>query len=231
MQNYSSVFADTLALYESLYVPGDQGDAAKGQVTVRAGYTINQYLDPRVGYITKSPGQTQFHGVAVDALLDSVDGSGADYLTDELQPDGRRLIKLAYSVYATPPPGTPITNWVQPTAAYLEYPGPLVLKGAAPVPVPPEDGKPDQYPDDAPWPPPVMLPTWAESGVELYGYDWYAQMAENVEAIYLNLLWRWSDFKGASNWLKNIREDDMTPPEMIEAIKVSDEYMALHPDE
>jgi hypothetical protein len=136
MQNYSSVFADTLALYESLYVPGDQGDAAKGQVTVRAGLTINQTIDPRVGYIAKSGGQTQFHGVAVDALLDSVDGSGADYLTDELQPDGRRLIKLAYSVYATPPPGTPITNWVQPTAAYLEYPGPLVLKGAAPGPEP-----------------------------------------------------------------------------------------------
>jgi len=136
MQNYSQVFADTLALYESLYVPGDQGDAAKGQVTVRAGYRIYSTMNPRVGYIAKSGGQTQFHGVAVDALLDSVDGSGADYLTDELQPDGRRLIKLAYSVYPTPPPGTPITNWVQPTAAYLEYPGPLVLKGDVPEPGP-----------------------------------------------------------------------------------------------
>jgi hypothetical protein len=136
MQNFSYIFADVLAEYESLYVPGDQGDAAKGQVTVRAGYTINQQIDPRVGYITKSPGQTQFHGVAVDALLDSVDGSGADYLTDELQPDGRRLIKLAYSVYATPPPGTPITNWTQPTAAYLDYPGPLVLKSDVPEPGP-----------------------------------------------------------------------------------------------
>jgi hypothetical protein len=143
MQNYSSVFADTLALYESLYVPGDQGDAAKGQVTVRAGLTINQTLDPRVGYIAKNPGQTQFYGVAVDALLDSVDGSGADFLTDELQPDGRRLIKLAYSVYATPPPGTPITNWVQPTAAYLDYPGPLVLRGDVPEPGPEPEPVPD----------------------------------------------------------------------------------------
>jgi hypothetical protein len=143
MQNYSQVFADTLALYESLYVPGDQGDAGKGQVTVRAGYTINQTINTRIGYIAKSPGQTQFYGVAVDALLDCVDGSGADFLTDELQPDGRRLIKLAYSVYATPPPGTPITNWVQPTAAYLDYPGPLVLRGDVPEPGPEPEPVPD----------------------------------------------------------------------------------------
>jgi hypothetical protein len=147
MQNYSQVFADTLALYESLYVPGDQGDAAKGQVTVRAGWTINQTINTRIGYIAKNPGQTQFHGVAVDALLDCVDGSGADFLTDELQPDGRRLIKLAYSVYATPPPGTPITNWVQPTAAYLDYPGPLVLRGDVPEPGPEPEPEPEPVPD------------------------------------------------------------------------------------
>jgi hypothetical protein len=231
MDNYSYVFADTLALYESCVVPGDQGDAGKGQVLVRAGYTINQTLNPRVGYVSKNPGQTQFHGVGVDALHDCGDGTGADFLTDELQADGTRLIKVAYTPYPPPPPGTPPPlNWIQPTAAYLEYPGPLVLKGTAP-PELPDDGKPDMYPDDAPWPPPPILPTWAESGVALYDYEWYAQMAENVEAIYLNLLYRWSDFKGAANWLKNIREDDMMPDEMVNAIKVSDEYMGLHPDE
>jgi len=229
MDNYSQVFAETLALYESCYVPGDQGDNGKGQVLVRAGYTINQTINPRVGYVAKTGGQTQFHGVGVDALHDCVDGTGADYLTDELQPDGRRLIKLAYTPYPPPPAGSPPpTNWVQPTAAYLEYPGPLVLKGTAP---PPDDGKPDGYPEDAPWPAPPIEPAWAVAGTEVYGYEWYAQMAANVEAIYLNLLYRWSDFKGACNWLKNIREDDMLPQEMVDAIKVSDEYMALHPDE
>lgn len=146
MQNYSQVFADVLAEFESPYVPGDQGDAGKGQVTVRAAYKINSTMNPRVGCITKNPGQTQFHGVAVDALLDNVDGSGADFLTDELQPDGQRLIKLAYSVYATPPPGTPVTNWTQPTAAMLDYPGPLTLKGDAPAPGPDPEPSPD---DDA----------------------------------------------------------------------------------
>lgn len=135
MQNWSQVFADTLALYESLYVAGDQGDAAKGQVCVRAGYTINTTYDPAVGYIAKNPGQTQFYGVAVDALQDRNDGYGADYLTDEIQPDGRRLIKLAYTPYPTPAT-PPTTGWVQPTAAMLEHPGPLVLKSSAPVPGP-----------------------------------------------------------------------------------------------
>ena len=69
---------------------------------MRAGYTIHTTLDANVGYIAKTPGQTQFYGVAVDALQDKGDGFGADYLTDELQPDGRRLIKLAYTAYPTP---------------------------------------------------------------------------------------------------------------------------------
>lgn len=139
MQNWSQVFADTLALYESPYCPGDQGDAGKGQVLVRAGYTIHTTLDGNVGYISKNPGQTQFFGVAVDALTDRVDGSGADFLTDEPQADGRRLIKVAFTPYAVPPPGSPPpTNWVQPTASFLDYPGPLVLRSTTPpTPTPP----------------------------------------------------------------------------------------------
>ena len=133
MQNWSQVFADTLALYESPYVPGDQGDAGKGQVNARAGYTIHTTYDPNVGYIAKTGGQTQYFGIAVDALQDKADGYGADFLTDELQPDGRRLIKLAYTPYPTPAT-PPTTGWVQPTAAMLEHPGPLVLKSSTPTP-------------------------------------------------------------------------------------------------
>jgi hypothetical protein len=145
MENWSQVFQETIDEFESPYVPGDQGDAGKGQVLVRAGYTIHTTLDVNVGYIGKSPGQTQFYGVAVDALTHRVDGSGADFLTDEPQPDGTRLIKVAYTPYATPPPGTPPpTNWVQPTADYLTYPGPLVLKATTPPP----------QPEPAPEPPP-----------------------------------------------------------------------------
>jgi len=145
MTNYSQVFADTLALYESNYVPGDQGDAGKGQVCVRAGYTIHTTLDASVGYIAKNPGQTQFYGVAVDALQDKSDGFGADYLTDELQPDGRRLIKLAYTPYPTPAV-PPTTGWVAPTAAMLEHPGPLKLKATTPPPepTPPAPSKDDE---------------------------------------------------------------------------------------
>lgn len=145
MQNWSQVFADTLALYESPYVPGDQGDAGKGQVCVRAGYTIHTTFDANVGYIAKNPGQTQFYGVAVDALQDKADGFGADYLTDELQPDGRRLIKLAYTPYPTPSV-PPTTGWVQPTADMLNHPGPLVLKSTTPPPdpTPPSPSKDDQ---------------------------------------------------------------------------------------
>ena len=231
MYNYSQVFADTLAEFESPYVPGDQGDAGKGQVTARAGYKIFSSMNGNVGYISKQPGQTQYHEIAVDALLDKSDGTGADYLTDELQPDGRRLIKLAYTPYAPPPPGTPLppANWQMPTEEYLHFGGPLVLKGTTPIPPePPSDGRPPQYPADADWPPPVILPTWAPEDVEEYGYEWYGSMADNVERIYLNLLWRWSDFKGAANWLKNIREDGMSPAQMTEAIMASDEYEAIH---
>jgi len=66
MQNYSQVFAETLAEFESPYVPGDQGDAGKGQVTARAGWKIYSTLNPNVGYIKKNPGQTQYHEIAVD---------------------------------------------------------------------------------------------------------------------------------------------------------------------
>jgi hypothetical protein len=148
MQNWSQVFQETIDEFESPYVPGDQGDAGKGQVLVRAGYRINTTLDPRVGYISKNPGQAQFYGVATDALTDCIDGSGADFLTDELQGDGRRLIRVAYTPYATPPPGSPPpTNWVQPTADYLTYPGPLVLKATTPPPQP--EPEPEPPPSDA----------------------------------------------------------------------------------
>src|SRR4030095_13634073 len=133
----SAIFQETIDEFESPYVPGDQGDAGKGQVLVRAGYRIHTTLDPRVGYIAKSGGQTMFHGVAVDALTDCIDGTGADFLTADPQPDGRRLIRVAYTPYATPPPGSPPpTNWVQPTADYLTYPGPLVLRRTPPPPQP-----------------------------------------------------------------------------------------------
>src|SRR4029453_14669410 len=107
MENWSQVFQETIDEFESPYVAGDQGDAGKGQVLVRAGYRITTTLDPRVGYISKNPGQTQFYGAAVDALTDSVDGSGADFLTDEPQADGRRLIRGALTPYAVAPPASP----------------------------------------------------------------------------------------------------------------------------
>lgn len=135
MTNYSHVFAAVLEEYESPFVPGDRGDEGKGQVTARAGERIHRTLDPAVGFIAKNPGQTQYHGIAVDALQDKNDGFGADYLTDELQPDGRRLIKLAYTAYPTAAV-PPTTGWVQPTQAHTEYGGPLVLKSAAPEPGP-----------------------------------------------------------------------------------------------
>lgn len=144
MQNYSEVFAATLDEFVSPIVPGDQGDAGKGQVTARAVYTIHTTIDRDVGYISKNPGQTQYHGIAVDACLDRLDGTGADYLTDELQPDGTRLIKLAYTPYPPPAPGTPLppANWVEPTPDMLDKGGPLTLKAAqppVPEPVPPAD--------------------------------------------------------------------------------------------
>jgi hypothetical protein len=146
MQNYSDVFQATIDEFESPYVPGDRGDEGKGQVCARAGYKIHTTMSSATGYIAKSGGQTQYHGIAVDALTDCVDGSGADFLTDELQADGRRLIRVAYTPYATPPPGSPPpSNWVQPTEEYLTYGGPLVLKNhtAPPNPDVPPPSDPD----------------------------------------------------------------------------------------
>lgn len=225
MVNYSQVYQDTINEFVSPFVPGDQGDAGKGQVNARAGYKICVGMNPNIGYIAKVPGQTQYHGIAVDAIQDSSTGYGADFLTDELQSDGTRLIKVAYTPY--PAPATPPNyNWIQPTPDYLSLGGPLTLKVQEPIP--PSDGRPEGYPPDAEWPAPMINPTWATSTTEIYSYEWYAQMAGNVENIYLTLLYRWSDFKGAANWLKNIREDKMQPNEMVEAIKASDEYKAIH---
>jgi hypothetical protein len=151
MQNYSDVFAATLAEFVSPIVPSDQGDAGKGQVTARAVYTINTTRNPNVGYIAKSGGQTQYHGIAVDAALDRSDGTGADYLTDVDLGNGTREIRLAYTVYAPPPLGTPMppSNWVQPTAAMLDYGGPLTLKEAVPEPEPvPPDPAPSPADDE-----------------------------------------------------------------------------------
>ena len=218
MQNYSNVFQDTIDEFESPYVPGDQGDAGKGQVTARAGYKINQDFCPTVGYISKNPGQTQYHGIAVDALLDCVDSSGADFLTDELQPDGRRLIRVAYTAYVTPPAGTPPpTNWVQPTEAHLQYGGPLVLKS---TPVPPPSG---------PTPPSPMPPMPTEWSKEIdYTLTWYADTFYALDAIYMNLLWRPVDMGGMNNWMYHIRENDATVDQVVTEIKKSDEYKIIH---
>jgi hypothetical protein len=146
MINYSDVYAATLAEFVSPIVPSDQGDAGKGQVNARAVYTINTTRNPNVGYITKSGGQTQYYGVAVDACLDKSDGTGADYLTDVDLGNGTREIRLAYTPYAPPPLGTPMppANWQQPTPDMLEKGGPLTLKAApgpdpTPTPEPPDD--------------------------------------------------------------------------------------------
>lgn len=117
--------------------------------------------------------------------------------------------------------------------AWQWHPGPPVL-GLQPFDLdagtvePKPDGKPDRYPDNAPWPPPPLPTAWADEGVEPYSYPWYGSMSGRVEVIYLNLLWRWTDFQGAANWLHNIREDGMQPDAMIAAIKESPEYKALH---
>lgn len=219
MQNWSSVFQETIDEFESPYVPGDQGDAGKGQVTVRAGYKIHSFNDQNIGYIAKNPGQTQFYGVAVDALLDQRDGSGADFLTDELQSDGRRLIKSVYVPYATPPAGTPITNWVQPSAEFLNYPGPLVLKS---TPTPPPNGGGVKPPD----PMPPMPTEWSDA--EDYTIEWYADTNGALDAIYMNLLWRPVDMGGMNNWMFHVRENDWTVDEVVEEIKKSDEYKHVH---
>jgi hypothetical protein len=144
MQNYSQIFAETLAEFESPLVPADQGDNGKGQVTCRAGYRINTTMNGNVGFIGKNPGQTQFAGVAVDALMDKSDATGADYLTDVDAGGGMREIRLAYTAYAPPPPGTPLppSNWVQPTMDHVNTPGPLTLKADAPVPGPEPEPEP-----------------------------------------------------------------------------------------
>jgi hypothetical protein len=152
MQNYSQVFADTIAEFQSPYVAGDQGDNGKGQVTARAAYKIFTTMNANVGHIGKNPGQTQYpnpsidglRGIAVDALTDKADGTGADFLTDVLQADGRRLIAVAYTPYAPPPVGSdPAAGWVAPSTTYRDLPGPLTLKvpdvPPGPTPVPPTD--------------------------------------------------------------------------------------------
>ena len=147
MQNYSQVFADTLAEFVSPIVPADQGDNGKGQVCVRALYKINTTMNANVGGIAKTGGQTQFNGVAVDAGLDKSDGTGADYLTDVDLGNGTREIRLAYTPYAPPPAGTPLppADWVQPTPDWLDWPGPLTLKSDS------SSGTPEPGPE----PPPV----------------------------------------------------------------------------
>jgi len=154
MQNYSQAFADALAAFQSPLVPADQGDNGKGQVTARAIYTINTTMNPNFGHIGKNPGQTQYptpavdglRGIAVDAGFDRMTGEGADYLTDVDAGNGQREIRLAYTPYATPPPGTPVdtSNWVQPSTQYRDLAGPLVLKADSgggtpepPTPLPP----------------------------------------------------------------------------------------------
>lgn len=137
MQNYSNVFAETLAEFVSPIVPADQGDNGKGQVCARAAYKINTTMNPQVGHIGKNPGQTQYptpyidglRGIAVDALIDKSDGTGADYLTDVDLGNGTREIRVAYTPYAPPPAGSdPAANYVPPSTQYRDLPGPLTLK-------------------------------------------------------------------------------------------------------
>lgn len=218
MTNWSFVFSETLALYETLVVPGDRGDEAKGQVTAQAGYTIHTMHDATVGYISKSGGQTQYHGIAVDALQDTA-GYGADYLTDELQPDGTRIIKLAYSEYAPPAPGAPLppANWQKPTPEMLTFGGPLVMKSVAP----PEPSGPTP-----PDPMPPMPKYWSKQ--PRLSLDWYAEAGHSLNDVYLNLLWREADAGGWGNWWYWIIEETWTVQQVSEAIKDSDEYKAIH---
>jgi hypothetical protein len=137
VQNFSSYYQDALDDFESTIVPSDQGDAGKGQVNARAVYKIN-IEHPDIGYITKNPGQTQYHGISVDACHDRSDGTGADFLTDVALGDGTSEIRIAYTPYAPPPPGTPLPpeNWLKPTDDMLHKGGPLVLKSGNPEPEP-----------------------------------------------------------------------------------------------
>jgi hypothetical protein len=146
MQNFSAVYEQTLAEFQSLIVPNDQADAAKGQVNTRAGLKINA-MDRSIGFIRKNPGQTQHAGVGVDTLMSNVDGSWDDYLTDVAVNATSRRIKVAYTPH--PAAGSPpYPDWVQPTAAHVAVPGPLQLKsdvGPGPDPTPEPPPSNDQY--------------------------------------------------------------------------------------
>jgi len=146
MQNYSQIYADTLAEFESPLVPADRGDEGKGQVNARAVYTIHQ-TNPNIGHIAKSGAQTAYHGLSVDAALDRSDGTGADYLTDVDVGNGMREIRVAYTPYAPPPLTEPLppANWVEPTEEQLTYGGPLVLKSTTPPPQPEPTPPPLDY--------------------------------------------------------------------------------------
>jgi len=141
IQDYRSIFLATLAEFESPIVPKDQGNQGKGQLLLRTGYKINLTLNNNIGYLKKNPGQTQHAGVAVDALFDRTDGTGADFITDEAipgDPEERRLIKVVFTPYSVPPAQSlPMEGWIEPTAAYLAVPGPMRLRGSAPAPAPP----------------------------------------------------------------------------------------------
>lgn len=148
MQDYTQQFREALAEFESPIVHAGEEDAAKGQVTVLAGFRIHQIYDPNVGYIRKHAGQTQFAGVSVDALLDQSDGSGADFLTDVDVGNNLREIRVVFTRYPPAKLGTrlPPDNWVQPTLEHVNTPGPLVrrleLPGEIEQPgeVPPAEG-------------------------------------------------------------------------------------------
>lgn len=145
MQNYSAVFAETLAEFESPIVPADQADAGKGQLLVRTGYKIWRAGNKNIGYIRKNPGQNQFMGVGVDVLKDNNDGSWADFITDVAVAGdpSKRLIKLVF--VSNPPSGSPpYADWVEPNVTYFNPPGPMKLKsepmpGPDPTPTPPTD--------------------------------------------------------------------------------------------
>jgi hypothetical protein len=237
MQNYSDIIRATIAEFESPIVPADQGDQGKGQVILRAGYRIHQSLNVNIGYLKKSPGQTQFAGVAVDALFDRTDGSGADFLTDEAipgDPARRRVIKSVYVPYATPPPGSPpLVGWVEPTAAYLTVPGPLVLKGSAPGPIPPTPIPPTPIPPAPTFPDESTLPTvWSPSDFPFGGFDWMAEMGVTLSYGYYVLLHRPkdnpTDFLGALNWLTHIVTYHQEPAFVWAAIRTSPEYQLVH---
>ena len=136
MTNYTPVYAATLNEYESLIVPKAQANDAKGQINARAGlkiYTLNN----RIGFIKKVAGQTQFHGIGVDTLKDSQDGSWDDYLTDVAVggDENTREIRLAYTPHG-PEGSPPYSDWVQPTLLLTQFPGPLKLKSDVPEPEP-----------------------------------------------------------------------------------------------